>query len=121
MNLVTSYISGWSCNLLHIISSATFKVTAGADIYKADGTKVYNKGDVIAENLVSGNEGQAVLSDLHRGTYVVTETKSLDWCFCLCDIEAVADWKVYGVSCLSVSPGGYGLMRQGSFWEPHLR
>ena len=60
------------------LPGATFKVTAGADIYKADGTKVYNKGDVIAENLVSGSDGQAVLSDLHLGTYVVTETKSID-------------------------------------------
>ena len=53
-------------------------VTAGADIYKADGTKVYNKGDVIAENLVTGTDGQVVLTDLHLGTYVVTETKSID-------------------------------------------
>ena len=60
------------------LPGATFKVTAGADIYKADGTKVYNKGDVIAEDLVSGSDGQAVLSDLHLGTYVVTETKSID-------------------------------------------
>ena len=60
------------------LSGATFKVTAGADIYKADGTKVYSKGDLIAENLVSGSDGQVVLSDLHLGTYVVTETKSID-------------------------------------------
>lgn len=60
------------------LPGATFKVTAGADIYKADGTKVYSKGDVIAENLVSGSDGQVVLSDLHLGTYVVTETKSID-------------------------------------------
>ena len=33
---------------------------------------------MIAENLVSGSDGQAVLSDLHLGTYVVTETKSID-------------------------------------------
>ena len=31
------------------LSGAAFKVTAGADIYKADGTKVYNAGDVVAE------------------------------------------------------------------------
>ena len=60
------------------LPGAAFKVTSGADIYKADGTKVYSKGDVIAENLVSGSDGQAVLSDLHLGTYVVTETKSID-------------------------------------------
>jgi LPXTG-motif cell wall-anchored protein len=60
------------------LPGATFKVTAGADICKADGTKVYSKGDVIAENLVSGSDGQVVLSDLNMGTYVVTETKSME-------------------------------------------
>lgn len=60
------------------LPGAVFKVTAGADIYKADGTKVYNKGDVIAENLVSGSDGKVLLSDLHLGTYIVTETKSID-------------------------------------------
>ncbi len=60
------------------LPGATFKVTAGADIYKADGTKVYNKGDVIAESLTTGSDGQVVLTDLHLGTYVVTETKSIN-------------------------------------------
>lgn len=60
------------------IAGATFKVTAGADIFKADGTKVFNNGDVITENLVSDTDGQVVLSDLYLGTYVVTEIKSID-------------------------------------------
>ena len=60
------------------LPGAVFKVTAGADIYKADGTKVYSNGDVIAENLVAGSDGQVVLTDLHLGTYIVTETKSID-------------------------------------------
>ena len=55
------------------LPGATFKVTAGADIYKADRTKVYNAGDVVAESLTTGTDGQVVLSDLHLGTYVVTE------------------------------------------------
>ncbi len=75
-------LSGWNgSNFTYEtkkLAGATFKVTAGADIFKADGTKAYNKGDVIAENLVSGADGQVVLSDLHLGTYVVTETKSID-------------------------------------------
>ena len=53
-------------------------MTAGADIYKADRTKVYNAGDVVAESLTTGTDGQVVLSDLHLGTYVVTEIKSID-------------------------------------------
>ena len=60
------------------LSGAAFKVTAGADIYKADGTKVYSAGDVVAESLTTGTDGQVVLSDLHLGTYVVTEIKSID-------------------------------------------
>lgn len=60
------------------LAGATFKVTAGADIYRADGAKVYNNGDLVRDNLVTGSDGQVVLSDLHLGTYVVTETKSID-------------------------------------------
>ena len=60
------------------LSGAAFKVTAGADIYKADGTKVYSAGDVVAESLTTGTDGQVVLSDLHLGTYVVTEIKSIE-------------------------------------------
>ena len=60
------------------LSGAAFKVTAGADIYKADGTKVYSAGDVVAESLTTGTDGQVILSDLHLGTYVVTEIKSID-------------------------------------------
>ena len=60
------------------LPGATFKVTAGADIYRADGAKVYNKGAVIAEGLVSGKDGQVTLNNLHLGTYSVTETKSIN-------------------------------------------
>ena len=60
------------------LPGASFKVTAGEDINKADGTKVYSKGDVVAAELVTGADGQAVLTDLHLGTYVVTETKGID-------------------------------------------
>ena len=60
------------------LSGAAFKVTAGADLYKADGTKVYSAGDVVAESITTGTDGQVVLSDLHLGTYVVTEIKSID-------------------------------------------
>ena len=60
------------------LAGAEFKVTAGADIYCADGTKAYNKGDIVSEGLVTGKDGNAVLSDLHIGTYIVTETRSID-------------------------------------------
>ena len=60
------------------LPGATFKVTAGADIYRADGTKVHSSGDVIAEHLTTGADGHAYLGNLHLGTYVVTETSSID-------------------------------------------
>lgn len=60
------------------LPGATFKVTAGADIYRADGTKVHSEGDVIAEQLTTGTDGHVYLGNLHLGTYVVTETSSID-------------------------------------------
>lgn len=60
------------------LPGATFKITAGADIYKADGTKVYNKGDVVKEAVTTGSDGKVVVTDLHLGTYVVTETGTID-------------------------------------------
>lgn len=60
------------------LPGATFKVTAGEVIYRADGTKAYAKGDLIAKNLVTGNDGSIVVENLHLGKYVVTETASID-------------------------------------------
>lgn len=60
------------------LPGATFQVTAGADIYRADGTKVYSEGDIIAEQLTTGIDGYVYLGNLHLGTYVVTETTSID-------------------------------------------
>ena len=59
------------------LQGASFKVTAGVDIYKSDGTKVHSKGDVIAERLTTGLDGKVLLTDLHLGTYVVTEIESI--------------------------------------------
>ena len=58
------------------LSGAAFKVTAGADIYKADGT-VYNAGDVVAESLTTGTDGGGNIFDLHL-ELMVTEIKSID-------------------------------------------
>ena len=60
------------------LPGAVFKVTAGEDIRRADGTKVYDKGTVICEELIAGTDGQAVLTDLYLGTYEIAETKSID-------------------------------------------
>lgn len=60
------------------LPGATFRVTAADDIYRADGTKMHSKGDVIAEKLTTGSNGYAVLTDLYLGSYVVTETGTID-------------------------------------------
>lgn len=60
------------------LPGATFKITAGADIYKADGSKVYNKGDVVKEAVTTGSDGKVIVTDLHLGTYVVTEIGTID-------------------------------------------
>lgn len=59
------------------LPGASFKVTAGADIYRADGTKVHSKGDVVAEKLTTGSDGYVVLTDLYLGTYIVTEISTI--------------------------------------------
>src|SRR5574344_1661676 len=75
-------LTGWNgSNFTYEVKNlpgATFQITAGADVYKADGTKVYNKGDVVKEAVTTGSDGKVVVTDLHLGTYVVTETGSID-------------------------------------------
>lgn len=60
------------------LAGAEFTVSAGEDIYRADGARVYKKGDVVKAGLKTGKDGQAVLTDLHLGIYTVRETKSID-------------------------------------------
>ncbi len=61
---------------LRNLSGACYQVTAGEDIIAADGSLVFNQGDVVATELVTGAEGSVTLDNLHLGTYVVTETKA---------------------------------------------
>ena len=56
------------------LKGATFKVTAGEDIFKADGTRVYKKGDVVASGLTTTGEAGVTVSNLYLGTYIVKET-----------------------------------------------
>lgn len=74
-------LAGWNgTNFTYLtqrIEGVTFKLTAGEDIYRADGTKAYSKGAVVKSNLKTGSDGKVVVNNLHLGTYVVTETKSV--------------------------------------------
>lgn len=56
------------------LADAIFQVTAGEDIISADGTLIYQKGDVVADKLSTGSDGSVTLGNLHLGTYVITET-----------------------------------------------
>lgn len=55
------------------LPGAIYRVSAAEDIITADGTVVYRQGEVVADNLITGNDGSVTLSDLHLGTYAVTE------------------------------------------------
>ena len=58
--------------------NAVYNVYAEADIVTAYGTKVYSKGDLVKENLTTGENGSVTLKNLHLGTYVVKEAKAPD-------------------------------------------
>lgn len=60
------------------IGGTTIQLTAGEDIYRADGTQVYSKGDVIKESVEPDMRGTVVLSSLTLGTYEVTELDGID-------------------------------------------
>ena len=51
--------------------NAVYTVYDGADIVTEYGTKVYSKGDLVKENLTTGENGSVTLKNLHLGTYVV--------------------------------------------------
>lgn len=53
---------------------AEFSVYAGEDIISAGGRVIYRKGELVAENLVTGADGSVTLNDLFLGTYTVVET-----------------------------------------------
>lgn len=58
------------------LKGAVYNVYAGADIKAADGRVIFQKGALVKEGLTTGEDGSAILKNLHLGTYVVTETKA---------------------------------------------
>lgn len=58
------------------LKGAVYNVYAGADIKAADGRVIFQKGSLVKEGLITGEDGSATLKNLHLGTYVVTETKA---------------------------------------------
>lgn len=55
---------------------AIYDVYAGADIHTAYGALVYQKGDLVKENLTTDANGAVILKNLHLGTYVVKEKQA---------------------------------------------
>lgn len=74
-------VSGWDGSRFSYenenIGGTAIKLTAGADIYRADGTKVYSKGDVVKERVEPNRQGNIILTGLTLGTYEVTELDSI--------------------------------------------
>ena len=61
-------LTGWDgTNFVYEVRKlpgATFRVVAAEDIYRADGALVYHKGDIVADNLTTGKDGQVVVNIL---------------------------------------------------------
>ncbi len=55
---------------------AVFSVYAAKDITTPYGAVVYKAGELVAENLVTGDNGSVTLINLHLGTYRVTEVQA---------------------------------------------
>lgn len=55
---------------------AVFNVYAGEDIVTPYGAVIYRTGDMVAENLETGDKGSALLENLHLGTYRITPVQA---------------------------------------------
>lgn len=60
------------------IGGNAIKLTAAKDIYRADGTKVYSKGDVVKERVEPKRTGVTSITGLTHGTYAVTELEDME-------------------------------------------
>lgn len=56
------------------LKGATYNVYAAEDIFAADGTSIFNKGDLVKENLITDESGSVTLGNLHLGVYSIKET-----------------------------------------------
>ena len=51
------------------LSGAVYRVTAESAIYTPDGALMYQKGDVVADGLTTGNSGEVMLNNVSLGSY----------------------------------------------------
>ena len=62
------------------LSGAVYRVTAESAIYTPDGALMYQKGDVVADGLTTGDSGEVMLNNVPLGSYVVEETQARGLC-----------------------------------------
>ncbi|MBQ4560544.1 MAG: LPXTG cell wall anchor domain-containing protein [Tyzzerella sp.] len=62
----------------HSIGQNAVKITAAEDVYSANGTLVYSKGDVVKERVEGSRTGSTVIKGLTHGTYAVTELEDME-------------------------------------------
>ena len=55
---------------------AIYNLYAAEDIKTPDGAVVYQAGALVKENLVTGDDGSVTVTNLHLGTYRVTEIQA---------------------------------------------
>lgn len=60
------------------IGQNAVKITAAEDVYSANGTLVYSKGDVVKERVEGSRTGSIVIKGLTHGTYAVTELEDME-------------------------------------------
>lgn len=60
------------------IGQNAVKITAAEDVYSANGTLVYSKGDVVKERVEGSRTGSTVIKGLTHGTYAVTELEDME-------------------------------------------
>ena len=58
------------------LSGVVYRVTAESAIYAPDGSLMYQKGDVVADDLTTNDSGEVMLNNVPLGSYVVEETKA---------------------------------------------
>ena len=59
------------------LAGVVFRLSAGEDIYRADGRRVYRKGDVIEQELTTGEDGSVTTPYLHLGVYELREVQTV--------------------------------------------
>ena len=58
------------------LSGAVYRVIANDSIYNMDGALLYQKGDVVVENLITDENGEVFISGIPLGSYLIEETQA---------------------------------------------